>query len=135
MMNLADVGTVPIGHQGDADEVRVRIGDLGSSAVLAFDGGRHVAQLQLRRYEAGRRSPRGLDEPLYWMDFDGHVPPLPERTIVVFCYHVGQTDDSDARDPRYWDGGWACSSSTCWSVGPPGRGTRSWRRVCPRPGR
>jgi len=105
MMNLADVGTVPIGHQGDADEVRARIEDLGSSDVLAFDGGLHVAQLQFRRYEAGRRSPSGLDEPLYWMDFDGHAPPLPERTIAVFCYHVGQTDDSDTRDPQYWGRG------------------------------
>lgn len=105
MMTLADVGSVPIGHQGDADEVRRRIVDLGSSAVLAFDGGRHVAQLQLRRYRAGQRSPSGLDEPMYWMDFDDHAPPLPEQTIAVFCYHVGQTDDSDARDQQYWGRG------------------------------
>ncbi len=105
MMTLADVATVPIGHQGDADEVRGRIEDLGSSAVLAFDGGRHVAQLQLRRYEAGRRSPSGLDEPLYWMDFEDHAPPLPGQAIAVFCYHVGQIDDSDARDPQYWGRG------------------------------
>jgi GNAT superfamily N-acetyltransferase len=105
MMTLADVGTVPIGHQGDADEVRRRIEDLGSSAVLAFDGGRHVAQLQLRRYRPGERSPSGLDEPMYWMDFDDHAPSLPEQTIAVFCYHVGQTDDSDARDPHYWGRG------------------------------
>lgn len=105
MMTAADVGTVPIGHQGDADQVRRRIEDLGSSAVLAFDDDRHVAQLQFRQYRAGQRSPTGLDEPLYWMDFEGHAPPLPEHTIAVFCYHVGQTDDTDARDPRYWGRG------------------------------
>ena len=64
-----------------------------------------MAQLQLRRYRAGQRSPSGLDEPMYWMDFDDHAPPLPEQTIAVFCYHVGQTDDSDARDQQYWGRG------------------------------
>ena len=28
-------------------------------------------------------------------------PALPARTLVVCCYHVGQLDDTDARDPRY----------------------------------
>ena len=26
---------------------------------------------------------------------------LPERTLAVFCYHVGQLDDTEARDPQY----------------------------------
>jgi GNAT superfamily N-acetyltransferase len=100
-MTAADVGLIPISHQGEPDEVVQRIAELGSSAMLAFDGDRHVGQLQFRRYEPGTRSPRGLWDPLYWADFAGHVPDLPPRTLAVFCYHVGQLDDTDARDPRY----------------------------------
>ena len=100
-MTAEDVGRVPIGHQGEPDEVRRRIVDLGSSAILAFDGAQHVGQLQFRRYEPGVRSPRGLHDPLYWTDFGDHAPRLPERTLAVFCYHVGQLDDTDARDTRY----------------------------------
>ena len=100
-MTIADVGVAPISHQGEPDEVRQRITDLGASAMLAFDGAQHVGQLQFRRYEPGTRSPKGLWDPLYWADFAGHTPDLPVRTLVVFCYHVGQLDDTDARDPRY----------------------------------
>jgi GNAT superfamily N-acetyltransferase len=100
-MSADDVGRVPIGHQGDPDEVRQRIVELGSSAMLAFDGPRHVGQLQFRLYEPGVRSPRGLHHPLYWADFEGQAPQLPARTLAVFCYHVGQLDDTDARDARY----------------------------------
>jgi len=101
MMTAEDVDVVPLVHQGSPDEVRRRIDDLGTSAVLAFDDGRHVAQLQLRRFEPGCRSPNGLDDPLWWMDFAGHAPPLPEDAVAVCCYHVGQLDDTDARDPAY----------------------------------
>ena len=59
-MVVDDIGTVPIGHQGDQDEVKTRIRDLGSSAILAFDGNQHVGQLQFRRYAADTRSPKGL---------------------------------------------------------------------------
>jgi GNAT superfamily N-acetyltransferase len=101
LLTAADVGVVPIAHQGDSDEVLQRIADLGSSAMLAFDGDQHVGQLQFRRYEPNVRSPKGLWDPLYWADFAGHAPDLPARTLAVFCYHVGQLDDTDARDPRY----------------------------------
>jgi GNAT superfamily N-acetyltransferase len=100
-MTAADVGHVPIVHQGDRDEVLERIADLGSSAILAFDGDRHVGQLQFRRYRPGVRSPQGLWDPLYWGDFEGYAPELPDDTLAVFCYHVGQVDDTEARDPRY----------------------------------
>ena len=100
-MTAADVGSVPIGHQGEADEVRQRIADLGSSALLAFDGERHVGQLQFRRYAPGTRSPNSLWDPLYWADFDERDLGLPERTLAVFCYHVGQLADTDDRDARY----------------------------------
>lgn len=100
-MTAADVGVVPISHQGEPDEVLQRIADLGASAILAFDGDQHVGQLQFRRYEPGMRSPKGLWDPLYWADFADHAPDLPAGTLAVFCYHVGQRDDTDARDPRY----------------------------------
>ena len=44
-MSAADVGQVPTAHQGDAQEVLDRIATIGSSAWLAFDGGRHIGQL------------------------------------------------------------------------------------------
>jgi GNAT superfamily N-acetyltransferase len=100
-MTAADVGHVPIAHQGEPREVLQRIEDLGSSAILAFDADRHVGQLQFRRYEPGVRSPRGVWDPLYWGDFAGHAPELPTDTLAIFCYHVGQLDETEARDPRY----------------------------------
>ena len=101
LMTAADVGVLPISHQGEPDTIRQRIADLGASAMLAFDGDQHVGQLQFRRYEPDVRSPRGLWDPLYWADFAGHAPALPAGTLAVFCYHVGQRDDTDARDPQY----------------------------------
>ncbi len=98
---LPDVGSVPTRCQGGLDEVHARIADLGSCALLAFDRGRHVGQLQFRRYEPGARSPNGIWTPLYWMDFDGHAPALPPDTLCVFCFHIGQVDDTSARDERY----------------------------------
>ena len=100
-MAASDVGSVPIACQGDAGQVFARITDLGSSAVLAFDGDQHVGQLQFRRYGAGTRSPNGVWDPRWWMDFDDHAPELPLRTLCVFCYHVGQLDDKAERDERY----------------------------------
>ncbi len=100
-MTEADIGVVPIGCQGDEEVVRARIRDLGSCAILAFDGDRHVGQLQFRRYSASTRSPTGMWEPLYWGDFGAHAPELPAQSLAVFCYHVGQTDDTEDRDPRY----------------------------------
>ena len=100
-MTAEDLGTVPIGHQGDEQEVLARIQDLGSSAILAFDGTQHVGQLQFRRYAADTRSPKGLWDPLYWGEFGNVAPALPDRSLSVYCYHVGQLDDTDDRDARY----------------------------------
>ena len=97
----SDVGSVPIACQGNPDQVRDRIAHLGSSAVLAFDEGQHVGQLQFRRYEAGTRSPNGVWDPLYWMDFDDHAPDLPPSSLCVGCYHVGQLHNGADRDERY----------------------------------
>jgi hypothetical protein len=70
-MEAGDVGVLPSAQQGDEDEIRRRIACLGSSAWLAFDGVRHVGQLQFRRFEPRIRSPNGVWGPLWWMDFAG----------------------------------------------------------------
>lgn len=100
-MTRDDVDRVPIGCQGTRNEVCARIDDLGTSAILAFDGAQHVAQLQLRRFAPGLRSPNGLFDPRYWGDFAEHVPDVPENALSVFCFHVGQLEDDDKRDARY----------------------------------
>ena len=78
-----------------------RIAELGSSALLAFDRGRHVGQLQFRRYKSGTRSPHGLWDPLYWMDFGGRAPELPFATVSVCCCHIGQLDETERRAQQY----------------------------------
>jgi GNAT superfamily N-acetyltransferase len=90
LMVASDLGRVPIGHQGDAEQVARRIAELGSSAVLAFDGDAHVGQLQFRLHVPGTRSPAGLHDPLYWGDFGEHEPPLPTGALGLFCYHQGR---------------------------------------------
>ncbi len=92
---------VPLLHQGTPQEVRARIAAIGSSAILAFEEGVHVGQIQFRPYEPGMKSPGGLYDPLYWMDFEGQAPAMPDRSLALFCYHVGQLDNTDRRDPRY----------------------------------
>ncbi|WP_420609070.1 hypothetical protein [Candidatus Poriferisodalis sp.] len=104
-MAASDVGSVPVGCMGEPDELAERIASLGSAAILAFEGDRHVGQLQFRRYIPGQRSPNNIWDPVYWMDFDGRAPTLPPGTISVFCYHVGQLDDTDDRDSRYFGRG------------------------------
>jgi GNAT superfamily N-acetyltransferase len=81
--------------------VRARVADLGAAAMLAFDGDTHVGQLQFRRYDPALRSADGIWDPRYWGDFGDEAPRLPRDTLALFCYHVGQLDATDARDPRY----------------------------------
>lgn len=100
-MNREDVGHVPIRCQGSRADLLRRFDDLNSCAILGFDGDQHVAQLQFRRFDRNLVSPNGLWDPLYWGDFGDFSPSLPRNSISVFCYHVGQIEDSDARDPRY----------------------------------
>lgn len=101
LMTADDVGRVPIGCQGGETVLRARIADVGSAAVLAFYGAQHVAQLQFRRYDPACRSPDGLWDPLYWGEFGDAAPALPADSLSIFCYHVGQLDDSERRDARY----------------------------------
>ena len=101
LMTADDIGRVPVGCQGGEAALRARIADVGSAAVLAFDGDQHVAQLQFRRYDRACRSPNGLWDPLYWGEFGDAAPALPADSLSIFCYHVGQLDDSERRDARY----------------------------------
>ena len=101
LMTAEDIGCVPIGCQGGEAALKARIADVGSAAVLAFDGAQHVAQLQFRRYDRACRSPNGLWDPLYWGEFGAAAPALPADSLSIFCYHVGQLDDSEHRDARY----------------------------------
>jgi hypothetical protein len=73
--------------------------------MCVFDGQQHIGQLQFRPYVPHTVSPQGLHDPLYWMDFQGQAPDLPARTLSLFCYHVGQTDNTQDRDPRYFGKG------------------------------
>ena len=73
--------------------------------MVVFEGERHVGQLQFRPYVPNAVSPHGLYDPLYWMDFQGHAPELPEKTLAIFCYHVGQTENTTDRDSRYFGRG------------------------------
>jgi len=101
-LTTRDLAFVPLQCQGEPEEIRARIAACGSSALLAFDGERCVAQLQFRPFAPGTRSPRGLHDPLYWMDFPPETPALPARALALFCYHVGQLEgDPDSRDRRY----------------------------------
>jgi GNAT superfamily N-acetyltransferase len=100
-MSADDVDWVPTAHQGEAQEVLDRIATIGSSAWLAFDGGRHIGQLQFRLHVPDTRSPNGLWDPLWWMDFGGRAPALDPLTLAVCCCHVGQLDDTADRDEGY----------------------------------
>jgi GNAT superfamily N-acetyltransferase len=73
--------------------------------MLVFDDQRHIGQLQFRPYVPNTVSPAGLYDPLYWMDFQGHAPDLPANTLSLFCYHVGQTDNTQARNFHYFGKG------------------------------
>jgi len=102
LLEPADIDDVPLSCQGSREQIVERIAEIGSSAMLAFEAARHVGQLQFRPYLPGTASPDGINDPLYWMDFGGQAPPLPERTLALFCYHVGQLEDGGARDPKYF---------------------------------
>lgn len=105
LFTVADINRLPIRCQGEPDDIRDRISRIGSSAMLVFDGPQHVGQLQFRPYIPNTASPQGLHHPLYWMDFEDHAPDLPVNTLALFCYHVGQTDNTQARDPHYFGKG------------------------------
>lgn len=100
-MQAEDVGRVPMDCHGDVVDLTARIRDLGAAAILAYDEDQHVGQLQFRKHRPALRSEAGISSPDYWGDFAGRAPALPERTLCIYCYHVGQLTDGKARDPRY----------------------------------
>lgn len=100
-MVLEDLGRVPIDCHGSEADVAGRFEALGSAAILAFEGDQHVGQLQFRRHDPSLRSAKGVFSPDYWGDFAGRAPELPERSLAIYCYHVGQLTVGKDRDPRY----------------------------------
>ena len=92
---------VPTACQGTDSEIYERIESLGASAILVFDNSKHIAQLQFREYNREISSPNGLWDPLYWGDFGPDAPILRDRTLSIYCYHVGQFDETEARDKNY----------------------------------
>ncbi len=104
-MVRADVGSVPDDCHGSREELLARIDDLGAAAILAYDGGQHVGQLQVRRFAREQRSPKGIWHPDYWGDFGDEAPTMPEATLAIHCYHVGQLTQGEERDARYFGRG------------------------------
>ncbi len=100
-MKKEDVGSVPLGCQGNLIDIYSRIEKLGSAAILVFEKQKHIAQLQFREYDPRTCSPNGLWDPLYWGDFGIDAPILPDRILSIYCYHVGQIDESEKRDKIY----------------------------------
>ena len=100
-MNKEDVDYVPISCQGTRANLLRRFDDIDSCAILGFNGDRHVAQFRFRRFEHNLVSPNGLWDPLYWWGFGDFTPALPENSLSVFYYHVGQIEDNEDRDHRY----------------------------------
>lgn len=101
LMGAQDIDKVPIMCQGERREILARIKSLGSSAVVVFEGKKHIAQLQFRAHVKGSYSPNGLWDPLYWGDFKNIETELPTNTLVIYCYHVGQIDDTENRNKEY----------------------------------
>jgi GNAT superfamily N-acetyltransferase len=100
-MTLEDIGRVPTDCHGEREALVARIRDLGAAAILAFDGQKHVGQLQFRRHRPDLRSDKGIFSPDYWGDFGDRGPELPDATLGIFCYHVGQLEEGPGRDPQY----------------------------------
>jgi GNAT superfamily N-acetyltransferase len=86
--------------RGGEEEMRARIAAQGTCSIIALDDGRPVAQLYLRAYQPGFRSPGGLHDGAWWADLSG-VPDageLPARTVMLGCWHVGRLRDPDGSE-------------------------------------
>ncbi len=77
-----------------------RIARQGTCSIVALDGGRPVAQLYLRAYRPGFRSPGGLHDGAWWADLSGveDAVELPARTAMLGCWHVGRVRDPDGAE-------------------------------------
>ena len=83
-----------------------RIARQGTCSIVALDGGRPVAQLYLRAYRPGFRSPGGLHDGAWWADLSGveDAVELPARTAMLGCWHVGRVREPDGTEreaPEY----------------------------------
>ena len=86
--------------RGGEEEIRRRIEEQGTCAILGIDSGRPVAQLYLRAYTRGFRSPEGLHDGSWWADLKGveDEVELPERTAMLGCWHVGRVRNPDGTE-------------------------------------
>jgi hypothetical protein len=92
--------------RGGEDEMLRRIGSQGTCSILALERGRPVAQLYLRTWERGFRSPAGMMDGAWWADLKGVEKrvELPARTVMLGCWHVGRVreeDESEREAPEY----------------------------------
>jgi len=86
--------------RGGEEEMRQRIRDQGTCSILGLDAGRPIAQLYLREYRAGFRSPNSLHDGSWWADLKGveDTVQLPARTLILGCWHVGRVRDPDGTE-------------------------------------
>jgi GNAT superfamily N-acetyltransferase len=86
--------------RGGEAEMRQRLRDQGTCSIIALDAGRPIAQLYLRGYRRGFRSPRGLHDGSWWADLKGveDQVALPPRTAMLGCWHVGRVRDADGTE-------------------------------------
>lgn len=132
-MIAEDIGHVPMNCHGEAGALSERIRELGSAAILAYDGDQHVGQLQFRKYLPDVRSKEGIFSPDWWGDFAGRRQNLPDRTLCIYCYHVGQLTDGKPGTSVTRAAAWALRCSIALSIGRTRTcSTRSLPRRCPR---
>jgi GNAT superfamily N-acetyltransferase len=86
--------------RGGEEEMRRRVRDQGTCSIIALDAGQPIAQLYLRDYREGFRSPRGLHDGSWWADLKGveDAVTLPPRTAMLGCWHVGRVRDADGTE-------------------------------------
>lgn len=86
--------------RGGEAEMAARIAAQGTCSIIALDGGRPVAQLYLRTYQPGFRSPGGAHDGAWWADLAGVEPEttLPSRTAMLGCWHVGRVREADGTE-------------------------------------
>jgi GNAT superfamily N-acetyltransferase len=86
--------------RGDEEEMLRRMEEQGTCSIIALDAGRPVAQLYLRGYVRGFRSPRGLHDGSWWADLTGveESLELPARTAMLGCWHVGRLREADGTE-------------------------------------
>ena len=84
------------------EQVVERIAEIGSSAMLAFEAARHVGQLQFRPYLSGTTSPDGINDPLYWMDFEARHRRCRSEPWPSSASTWVSSRDGSARDSQYF---------------------------------